>query len=116
MPTIERSAEEQRQYLRLLVALEANQGQLGLLIAVAENRNLQTAVIEDYEQALREQGVHAFRLFINRQDPSLRTGLEQLVDQQPVLQEHQPAVVTVLGIEIYCRQCWRSQSLSKPDF
>ncbi|ABW27479.1 tetratricopeptide repeat protein [Acaryochloris marina] len=98
MPTIERSAEEQRQYLRLLVALEANQGQLGLLIAVAENRNLQTAVIEDYEQALREQGVHAFRLFINRQDPSLRTGLEQLVDQQPVLQEHQPAVVTVLGI------------------
>ncbi len=91
--------EEAYQYNRLLVALEASQGKLDLLIAVCEDRNLQAQIIERYEQELGQQGIRCLRVWVQAQDPSLRLALERLVAQEPALQTGQAAVVTVQGID-----------------
>jgi tetratricopeptide (TPR) repeat protein len=98
MPSAEPTAEMQRHYHRLMVALEASLGKLELLIAVCDDRTLQADLIKRYTHELQEQGIQHYRVFVQPQDPSLRYALEQLVQQTPDLQQQQPAVVTVLGI------------------
>ncbi|MGI0485117.1 hypothetical protein ACN4EK_06745, partial [Pantanalinema rosaneae CENA516] len=95
----DREADNRYHYNRLMVALEASQGKLDLLIAVCNDRNLQAEMIQQYEQELREQGVQPFRVFVQWQDPSLRLALERLVEQEPTLQVGNAAVVTVQGID-----------------
>jgi tetratricopeptide (TPR) repeat protein len=91
--------ETLRNYQRLMVALTMSTGQLNLLLAVCNDRNLQAEIIQRYEQALQHEHIQTFRFLINRQEPSVRAGLAAMVDQQPALVQGEPAVVTVLGIE-----------------
>jgi tetratricopeptide (TPR) repeat protein len=96
---LDQETETQRQYDRLIVALEASQGKLDLLIAVCEDRNLQAQIIDQYEQALRQQQIPCWRVFIRYQQPSLRLALETLIAQKPQLQQGESGMVTVLGID-----------------
>ncbi|KAB8333922.1 tetratricopeptide repeat protein [Scytonema tolypothrichoides VB-61278] len=99
MTTVDVKAENQRNYLKLIVALEASQGILNLLIAVCDDRNLRETLIKEYETELKQQDFLTYRIRVRNQDPSLRYALAQLVDKEPDLQQEKPAVITVLGVD-----------------
>ncbi len=84
---------------RLIVTAEANSQSLELLIAVCDDRNLQAAMIEECETALREKGIAPFRVRLNPKQPSMRASIEELVAREPKLRTGEPAVVTVLNAE-----------------
>ncbi|GAX40934.1 putative TPR domain protein [Tolypothrix sp. NIES-4075] len=91
-------AENQRNYQKLIVALEASQGILNLLIAVCDDRNLREILINQYETELRQQDFLTYRVRVRTQDPSLRYALAQLVAKEN-LQPDKSAVITVLGLD-----------------
>ncbi len=91
-------AENQRNYQKLIVALEASQGILNLLIAVCDDRNLREILINQYETELTEQDFLTYRIRVRTQDPSLRYALAQLVAKGN-LQPDKSAVITVLGLD-----------------
>ncbi|MGI2909066.1 tetratricopeptide repeat protein, partial [Tolypothrix sp. VBCCA 56010] len=91
-------AENQRNYQKLIVALEASQGILNLLIAVCDDRNLREILISQYETELRQQDFLTYRVRVRTQDPSLRYALAQLVAEGN-LQPDKSAVITVLGLD-----------------
>ncbi|BAZ63531.1 hypothetical protein NIES4105_92570 [Calothrix sp. NIES-4105] len=99
MPIEDVKAENQRNYLKLIVALEASQGILNLLIAVCDDSNLRETIIRQYETELQQQNFLSYRIQVRWQDPSLRYALAQLLKNEPPLQQRQPAVITVLGID-----------------
>ena len=99
MTTVDDVTENQRNYLKLIVALEASQGILNLLIAVCDDRNLRENLIRQYETELRQQDFLTYRVRVRNQDPSLRYALAQLVEKEPDLQQAKPAVITVLGVD-----------------
>lgn len=98
MSTEDVKAENQRNYLKLIVALEASQGILNLLIGVCDDSNLREKIIRQYETEL-EQEFLSYRIQVRPQDPSLRYALAQLVKNEPQLQQGQSAIITVLGID-----------------
>jgi tetratricopeptide (TPR) repeat protein len=95
----ENQLENQQNYLKLLVALEASSGMLNLLIAVCDDRNLRETLMQRYEAELAPQGFRPYRVRVQWQDPSLRLVLLKLQETDAYLQQNQPAVVTVLGID-----------------
>ncbi|MEH1957405.1 tetratricopeptide repeat protein [Nostoc sp.] len=99
MLTDDPKAENQRNYQKLIVALEASQGILNLLIAVCDDRNLREKLIRQYETELRQQDFLTYRIRVRNQDPSLRYAVAQLIEAEPDLQQDKPAVITVLGID-----------------
>ncbi len=99
MSTIDVKAENQRNYRKLIVVLEASQGILNLLIAVSDDRNLREMFIRQYETELRQQDFLTYRVRVRNQDPSLRYALAQLVEAEPDLQQGKSAVITVLGVD-----------------
>ena len=85
-------------YDRLIGVIEASQGMLNLLIVSCEQSSFQTQVIERYETELSSQ-FPCYRVKLDPEEPSLRSSLAQLVQEQPELQQSQvAAVVTVTGI------------------
>lgn len=66
--------ENQRNYLKLIVALEASQGILNLLIAVCDDSNVRENIIRQYETELEEEFLN-YRIQVRPQDPSLRYAL-----------------------------------------
>lgn len=82
-----------------MVALEASQGILNLLIAVCDDRNLRETLIRQYENELKQQDFLTYRVRVRTPDPSLRYALAQLVEVKPDLQQGKPAVITVLGVD-----------------
>ena len=90
--------DDERNYQRLVTALEASQGILNLLIAVCDDEASQRQVTERYEAELREQGVFCAHLRVNHKQPSLRLALEQVVAQQPAAMAGE-AALTVEGVD-----------------
>jgi tetratricopeptide (TPR) repeat protein len=90
--------ENQRNYQKLIVTLEASQGILNLLIAVCDDRNLREILINQYETELRQQDFLTYRIRVRTQDPSLRYALAQLVAKENLLPDNS-AVITVLGLD-----------------
>ncbi|MGF1535297.1 MAG: tetratricopeptide repeat protein [Elainellaceae cyanobacterium] len=86
----------QREFRKLLLSIKASSQQLDLLLAICDDRNLQAQLIEDYEAELEEAGVATFRVRLNREEPSLRAALEELVAREPALQRG-AGMVTVLN-------------------
>ena len=99
MLTNDTKAENQRNYQKLIVALEASHGILNLLIAVCDDHNLREKLIQQYETELRQQDFFTYRIKVRNQDPSLRYAVAQLIEAEPDLQQGNPAVITVLGID-----------------
>ncbi|MCC2692614.1 tetratricopeptide repeat protein [Nodularia sp. LEGE 04288] len=99
MLTDDVKAENQRNYQKLIVSLEASQGILNLLIAVCDDSNLRAKLIQQYETELKQQDFLTYRVRVRRQDPSLRYALAHLVETEPDLQQSEAAVITVLGVD-----------------
>jgi len=90
--------DNQDAYDDLLVSLEAGQGISSLLIAACDSPQLRQAIVQRYEAELAPN-IHSFQVHLDLQDPSLHRALVQLVARSPLLQQQEPAIVTVLGIE-----------------
>ena len=97
MPPADLSPLNDREYRKLLLTLTLNAQRLDLLIAIADDRNLQDQLITAYEADLKAEGIAPLRARLDPKRPSLRATLEDLVAQTPALQNGEPAVVTVLN-------------------
>jgi tetratricopeptide (TPR) repeat protein len=97
MPPADLSPLNDREYRKLLLTLTLNAQRLDLLIAIADDRNLQDQLITAYAADLKAQGIAPLRARLDPKRPSLRAALEELVAQTPALQNGEPAVVTVLN-------------------
>ena len=57
-------------------------------------------MIDSYERELAAKGTSCHRVRIERQQPSLKQSLQDLVSQEPALMSiEKPAIVTVLGAD-----------------
>ena len=93
-------SQNQRNLRRLLMSLQASYGRLNLLIAICDNWKYRDELIGSYEQELAAKGTSYHRVRIDRQHPSLKQSLQDLVLQEPVLMSvDKPAIVTVLGAD-----------------
>ena len=93
-------SQNQRNLRRLLMSVQASYGRLNLLIAICDNWKYRDELINSYEQELAAKGTSCHRVRIDRQQPSLKQSLQDLVSEEPVLMlVAQPAIVTVLGAD-----------------
>ena len=90
--------ENQKAYDELLVAIEASEGMLSLLIAVCDDSNYRKQVIERYEAEL-QQNIPSYQLELPRGEPSLKAAIAELVQRDEYLQNGGKAVLTVIGAE-----------------
>ena len=79
-------------YNKLLVSLEAGLGMLQIFIAVCDNDRQREEIIANYERELAST-VHAYRVYLDSQEPSLRLA----ISQQVTVREN--AIATVTGTE-----------------
>ena len=97
--TINNPAQQnQDNYDDLLVSIEAGQGQLNLLIAVADDPALRQKIIDEYEAELPPT-IRAYRVELAREEPSLRAAVASVVETDEYLRQGGAAVVTVTGAE-----------------
>ncbi|MEG5111224.1 tetratricopeptide repeat protein [Microcoleus sp. A2-C5] len=86
-------------YDGLVSLIEASQGVLSLLIASCKPGYFQTQIINRYEAELAPN-IPCYRVVLNQKEPSLRSGLEQLVKDNPELKAPQAlAAISVTGTE-----------------
>jgi tetratricopeptide (TPR) repeat protein len=95
---IEQLQSNKDSYDSLVAVIEASQGMLALLIVSCERISFQEQIIEQYETELSSR-ISCYRVKLDPEEPSLRSAIAQLVQEQPELQQSQvAAVVTVTGI------------------
>ena len=83
-------------YDSLISLIENSQGQLAPIVVGCDEVRLRERVIERYEREAKEAKVQPYRVMLGT-EPSLKTGLEQVVKREAYLQEGGEAVFTVLG-------------------
>ncbi len=91
-------SQNQRNLRRLLMSVQASYGSLNLLIAICDNWKYRDELIGSYEKELTAKGKSCHRVRIDRQQPSLKQCLQDLVSQQ-LMSVDQPAIATVLGAD-----------------
>lgn len=92
--------QNQRNLRRLLMSVQASYGRLNLLIAICDNWKYRDELIGSYEKELAAKGTSCHRVRIDRQQPSLKQCLQDLVSQESALMSvDQPAIATVLGAD-----------------
>ncbi len=90
--------ENNYNYQKLVAQIEAGVGVLNLLIAVCDDLKLRDRLIEEYEAELKPD-LPSYGVKIDREEPSLRFAIAQLVEQEDYLSEGGKAVLTVTGAE-----------------
>src|SRR4028119_173953 len=90
--------QNQDNYEDLLVSIEAGKDILNLLIAVCDDSDCRDRLIGDYEAEL-EPDIRRYRVELARGEPSLRSAIANLVEQEAYLQQRGKAVITVTGVE-----------------
>jgi tetratricopeptide (TPR) repeat protein len=80
------------------VSIEAGKDILNLLIAVCDDSDCRDRLIADYEAEL-EPDIRRYRVELARGEPSLRSAIANLVEQEAYLQQRGKAVITVTGVE-----------------
>ena len=83
-------------YDSLISLIENSQGQLAPIVVGCDEVRLRERVIERYEREAKDAKVQPYRVMLGM-EPSLKTGLEQVVEREAYLQEGGDAVFTVLG-------------------
>ena len=91
-------SQNQDNYDDLLVSIEAGKDILNLLIAVCDDSDCRDRIISDYEAEL-EPDIRRYRVELARGEPSLRSAIVNLVEQEAYLQQRGKAVITVTGVE-----------------
>ncbi|WP_445253324.1 tetratricopeptide repeat protein [Nodularia sp. LEGE 04288] len=110
--------DEQNQdaYDDLIVSIEAGVGSLNLLIAVCDYENYRQEIIFRYQAELQPD-IRCYHVTLARNEPSLKAAIQQLVESEEYLQQHQPAVITVTGVEqLYFLRLGESQSEQEKFF
>jgi tetratricopeptide (TPR) repeat protein len=92
------NSQNQDNYENLLVSIEAGKDHLNLLIAVCDDSDCRDRLIADYEAEL-EPDIRRYRVELARGEPSLRSAIANLVEQEAYLQQRGKAVITVTGVE-----------------
>lgn len=92
------NSQNQDNYEDLLVSIEAGKDILNLLIAVCDDSDCRDRIISDYEAEL-EPDIRRYRVELARGEPSLRSAIANLVEQEAYLQQRGKAVITVTGVE-----------------
>jgi len=92
------NSQNQDNYEDLLVSIEAGKDILNLLIAVCDDSECREQLISKYEAEL-EPDIRRYRVELARGEPSLRSAIANLVEQEPYLQQRGKAVITVMGVE-----------------
>jgi tetratricopeptide (TPR) repeat protein len=100
MTNQELTPEEQNQeaYDDLIVSIEAKKQALSLLIAVCDDLNLREQIIAQYEEELQPE-FRCYRVTLARGEPSLKSAINRLVQQEEYLCQGNPAIITVTGAE-----------------
>jgi len=104
------NSQNQDNYENLLVSIEAGKDILNLLIAVCDDSDCRDRLIADYEAEL-EPDIRRYRVELARGEPSLRSAIANLVEQEAYLQQRGKAVITVTGVE----NCGFLNNLAKVD-
>jgi tetratricopeptide (TPR) repeat protein len=108
--------QNQDAYDDLIVSIEAGIGRLNLLIAVCDYQDFRQQIISRYQGELQPD-IHCYHVTIARSEPSLKAAIQQLVAREEYLQQHQPAVITVTGVEqLYFLKLDESQSEQEKFF
>lgn len=90
--------ENQDAYDDLIVSIESEKRGLNLLIAVCDDAIFRDEIIDKYEAEL-QPNFRLYRVMLARQEPSLKSALNQLVQQEEYLRQRNPAVITMMGAE-----------------
>jgi tetratricopeptide (TPR) repeat protein len=85
-------------YDDLIVSIQAKEHGLNLLIAVCDDSSFRDEIIAQYEAELQPE-IRCYRVTLTKGEPSLRAAIAQLVEGEEYLQQHNPAVITVIGAE-----------------
>ncbi|MDB9372601.1 tetratricopeptide repeat protein [Nodularia sphaerocarpa] len=108
--------QNQDAYDDLIVSIEAGVGRLNLLIAVCDYENYRQEIISRYQAELQPH-IRCYHVTLARNEPSLKAAIQQLVESEEYLQQHQPAVITVTGVEqLYFLRLGESQSEQEKFF
>ncbi|WP_346293120.1 tetratricopeptide repeat protein [Sphaerothrix gracilis] len=98
MSWAELEPQNQDAYDDLVIAIEASDQKLSLLLAACDDSQLRNEIIDRYEAELKPD-VRPYRLTLSLEDPSLKAALNQLVAQESHLQAGGRSVVTITGTE-----------------
>ena len=90
--------QNQDAYDDLVIAIEASDQKLSLLLAACDDSQLRNEIIDRYEAELIPD-FRSYRLTLSLEDPSLKAALNQLVAQESHLQAGGRSVVTITGTE-----------------
>ncbi len=108
--------ENQDAYDDLIVSIEAQKRGLNLLIAVCDDASFRDNIIAQYEAELQSV-FRPYRVTLARQEPSLKAALNQLLQQEEYLRQHNLAVITVTGAEqLYFLRLGNEQSEQEKFF
>ncbi|MEO1402261.1 MAG: hypothetical protein AAFV72_13600, partial [Cyanobacteria bacterium J06635_1] len=66
MVQTEVSKLNQRELRKLILSIKASTGQLSLLLAICDERNLQAELIDAYETELRQQGITPYQTEVSK--------------------------------------------------
>jgi len=99
LPNPENSTDRNEDnYDDLIVSIEASFGKLSLLIAVCDDVNFRNQIIDRYETELQPE-IRPYRVTLDRQEPSLRAAIAQLIQSDDYLRKNSKAIITVTGTE-----------------
>ncbi len=90
--------ENYRNYQQLLAQIEASDRTLSLLIAVCDDKRLRERIISQYEAELQPE-IRPYRLRLDKDEPSLRMAIVQLLQKEEYLRHDGRAVLTVTGAD-----------------
>jgi tetratricopeptide (TPR) repeat protein len=90
--------DNQKVYDNLIVAVEASDGVLSLLLAVCDEPQLQDQIIQRYSAELQPK-IRPYQVLLYRKEPSLREAIAEVVKKDSYLQSGGRAVITVIGAD-----------------
>ena len=88
--------QNHRNLRRLVQSMQASFGKLNLLVAICDNPQYRSTLIQSYETELRGKGVQCLQTKVDRNLPSLK---QSLLDLQTEQEWTQPCIITVLGAD-----------------
>ncbi|NEO34636.1 MAG: tetratricopeptide repeat protein, partial [Symploca sp. SIO3C6] len=100
MPSLDLDSLNQREFRKLVLAIKANRQQLGLFLAICDDRNLQAALIKGYETELNAIGIAPVQTRLDVKQPSLKTALTRLVAQNVVQTDAMVTDVVVTDVVV----------------
>lgn len=89
-------------YDRLISLIENSQGRLAPIVVACDDLRLREQIVMRYETEARQAKIRPYRIVLGK-EPSLRSGLAKLKEQDEYLQNDGEAVFTVTGAELLLR-------------